>query len=353
MENIQTTLQTNSEKVNFTEVDHNLENLMPTATEICHLWSSYMAECMSVAFLKHMVAKSKDPAFHKVLQFALNTSSQRVDSMENLFKVILHPIPYGFGEEDVDINAPQLFSEEFCVMYTRFTSKYILINYGFAFSDCTRSDFRQLFSGFIDGTKAVIATADNVLIAKGLLTKQPNIPVPKKTVFINNKGYYGSIFGANRPINAIEISNIFNITTFKRNMRALKLGFAQVVKSEKIRDYLIKGLHMADKQLDILVSFLHKEDLPGPEILDFRVTDSIDSPYSDRLMLYHVTVMIGYIAQSYGHGITNTARQDIGSAFTRLMIEIMKYTKDGVEILIENNWFEQIPQAADRQELTH
>jgi len=312
-----------------------------------------MAECMSIVFLKHMVAKSKDPSFHNVLQLALNTSSLRIESMENLFNTIQHPIPYGFGEKDVDINAPELFSEEFCVMYTRFTSKYILINYSFAFSDCTRSDFRQLFTGFIDGTKAVITTADNVLIAKGLLPKQPNIPVPEKAAFINNKGYYGSIFGANRPINAIEISNIFNIMTFKRNMRALKLGFAQVVKSEKIRDYLNRGLNIADKQLDILASFLHKEDLPGPETLDFRVTDSIDSPYSDRLMLYHVTVMIAYIAQSYGHGITNTARQDIGLAFTRLMIEIIKYVKDGVGILIENNWFEQIPQAADRQELIH
>jgi len=126
-----------------------------------------------------------------------------------------------------------------------------------------------------------------------------------------------------------------------------------VVKSKTIRNYLNRGLNMADKQLDILGSFLHNEGLPGPGILDFRVTDSIDSPYSDRLMLYHVTVMIGYIAQSYGHGISNTARQDIGSAFTRLMIEIMKYAKDGADILIENNWFEQIPQAADRQELIH
>lgn len=353
MDNIQTSLQTNSDKAGLAAVDHNLENIMPTATEICHLWSGYMAESMSVAFLKHMVAKSKDPAFHSVLQFALNTSSQRVESMENLFKAIQHPIPYGFGEDDVDINAPQLFSEGFCVLYTRFTSKYILINYSFAFSDCTRSDFRQLFSGFIDSTKAVIATADNALIAKGLLPKQPNIPVPEKNTFINNKGYYGSIFGAERPINAIEISNIFNIMTFKRNMKALKLGFAQVVKSDKIRDYLNRGLNIADKQMEILASFLHKEGLPGPEILDFQVTDSVHSPYSDRLILYHVTVMTAYIAQSYGHGITNTARQDIASAFTRLVIEIMRYIKGGVGLLIENNWFEQIPQAADRQELTH
>ncbi len=221
MDNLQqTTIQANPESVPFGVDQHNLSNIMSTASEISYLWSSYLAESMAVAFLKHMAAKSKDPDFHSVLQFALDISSQRVTLMEDLFNTIKHPIPKGFGEEDVDINARELFSEGFCVRYTRLTSKYILINYSFAFSDSTRSDFRELFSGFINTSKEVIARADNVLLAKGLLPKPPSIPVADKADYVHGKAYYGSIFGSDRPLNAIEEGLKCRINNYKYSVHS-------------------------------------------------------------------------------------------------------------------------------------
>ncbi len=109
---------------------------------------------------------------------------------------------------------------------------------------------------------------------------------------------------------------------------------------------------MSDKQLQILGSFLEKDGLPGPEAVDFQVTDSQEAPYSDRLILFHVTVMLAYIILDYGRGLTNTARKDVVLAFSRLMVEIMEYVKDGLDLVIKNSWLERVPEAADRQELT-
>ncbi|ATW23889.1 DUF3231 family protein [Candidatus Formimonas warabiya] len=345
--------QINPENIFFNAVKHDLRNIMPTSSEISHLWSGYLAESMSITFLKHMVAKAKDRDFHDVLQFALATSSQRVKLMEELFHSIKHPIPNAFGEKDVDVQAQELFSEEFSVKYTRHTTKYILLNYSFAFSDCTRPDFRELFSGFIDTAKEVIARADDVLIAKGLFPKSPLIPVPDQVDYVVEKNYFGSLIGSERPLNVVEINNIFTIMDYKRTMRALKLGFAQVTKSDKVRNHLNRGLKMADKQLQILGSFLEKEGLPGPETMDSQVTDSKESPYSDRLMMVHVTIVLAYIVLAFGRGQTNTSRKDVVLAFSRLMAEVMAYVKDGMDLLIENRWLERVPQAADRQELTH
>ncbi|WP_242860096.1 DUF3231 family protein [Desulfosporosinus sp. I2] len=66
-----------------------------------------------------------------------------------------------------------------------------------------------------------------------------------------------------------------------------------------------------------------------------------------------VTVTMAYIISSYGLGLTNTMRKDVALSFSRLMAEILDYVKDGADLLIENGWLEKVPEAADRQELTH
>lgn len=349
----QTYTQLNPENSSVDAVQHNLSNIMPTSAEISHLWSSYLAESMSVTFLKHMVAKSKDPDFHGVLQFALDISSKRLNLMEDLFISIQHPIPEAFGEKDVDIKVQELFQEGFLVRYTKLTTKFVLLNYSFAYSDCTRQDFRDLFSGFIDTAKEVISIADNALIAKGLFPKPPTIPFSEKVNYVHDKKYFGSILNNKRSLNAIEITNVFTLMDYLRMMRALTLGFAQVMKTEKMQDHLNRGLQIIDKQLNILGSFLENANLPIPENIDYQVTESKDSPYSEKLLMVHITVVLGYMILSYGRGLTNTSRIDIILSFGRLMTEIGKYIEDGLNLIAENSWLERVPEAANRQELTH
>jgi hypothetical protein len=343
-----------SEQVSFGTIQHNLSDIKPTSSEINHLWITYMAENMSVAILKHMVAKSKDPDFHNVLQLALDISSQNIIEIEDLYNIIQHPIPDGFGENDVDINAPELFAEEFCLRYTKLMQKYILINHSIAFSDCSRFDIKNLFAGFNEKAKKVIEKADEILLAKGLFQKSPYIEFPDRVEYVHDKRYYGSFFGqSERPLNVVEISNIFNIIDFKISMRALKLGFSQVTKSDKVRNHLNRGLKMADKQLEILGRLLENDSLPKPEIMSNQVTGSTQSPYSDRLMMFHTSIAMARIIMAYGIGLTNSSRKDVISDFSRLMVEILEYSKNGIDIMIENGWLEKVPETRDRQELTH
>lgn len=354
MNNLQDANQGQVEQVPFGTVQHNLSNIMPMSSEISHLWNSYLAENMSVAMLKHFVAKSKDPDIHNVLQRALDISSQRVKSMEDIFNSIPHPIPEGFGEKDVDINARELFSESYSLRYSRLMSKFILLNYSLSFSDSSRTDFRNFFSECINTSKEVIEKANDILLAKGLFPKSPYITIPDRVEYVDNvKSYFGSFFESDRPLNVIEISNIYQIMDFKMAVRALKLGFAQVIKSDELRNHVNRGLEIADKQLEILGSLLNDEGLPGPELINYQVTDSKESPYSDKLMMYHVTATFTYILTAYGLALTNTMRKDIGLTLSRLMAEIIDYTKDGVELLIENRWLERVPETANRKKLTH
>lgn len=331
---------------------HDVENIKPTSSELNHLWITYMAESMSIAMLKHMVAKSNDPLFHGALAFALETSSQNVIALESVFERIRHPIPGGFGERDVDINAPELFADEFSMRYTKLMQKYIVINHSIAFSDCSRPDIKNMFSEFMDKARQVIDKLDRALLAKGLFAKSPYVEIPEQVEYVHDKDYYGSFWGkSDRPLNVVEISNIYNIMDFKMAMKALKLGFSQVAKSRMVRHHLVRGIEMADKQLEVLGMLMENDGLPKPEIISDRVTSSTQSPYSDRLMMFHSSIAMGRIILAYGMGMTNSVRKDILTHFSRLTIEILEFSKSGVDIMIKNGWLERVPEAADRRKL--
>ncbi len=355
MDNLQNVNQGQVEQVPFGAVQHNLSNIMPVSSEIGYLWSSYYAETMSVCFLKSYVAQSKDPDIHAVLQRALDVSSQRVNAMKDLYNSINHPIPEAFSDKDVDSNAKQLFSESFTLLYTRLMHHYISLNYSSALSASSRSDFRNFFLECLNTSIEIRQKATEVLVAKGLLLKYPIIPIPDRVDFVHDKSYFGSNIGAmigmKRPMNAIEISHIFSLMETKLLLRTLNLGYSQVVKSEKIRSYLSKCKQVSDKQLKKLASFLADEDISQPSIREILVTESKESPVSDKLILCHITAVTAYIISNYGLSVANTARLDLSSTYRNFVTDLLELSKSGGDLMIEAGWLERVPEAADRQEL--
>ena len=353
MSDLQQQNQNNTEEVLFGAVQHNLSDILPSASEVGHLWTSYLAESMSVCFLKYYVAKSQDPDIHAVLQRALDISSQRVNTMRDIFNSIHHPIPEAYGERDVDVNAKQLFSESFTIKYTRLMHKFILINYSNSLSLASRSNVRLYFSECLNTSQEIHQKATEVLLAKGLLLKTPSIVIPDRVDFVHNKDYLGSILGlgGQRPLNAMEISHIVSLMETKQLLKTLNLGYGQVVKSEKVKRFISQAKQTADKQLKKLGSYLDDEDLPKPMITSNLVTDSTESPHSDKLIMCHVTVVIATIIAEYGISVANTARKDLATTFANFSLEVLLLAKDGAELMIESGWLEKLPQTANRKEL--
>jgi len=353
MNNMQEANQGKVEQVPFGAIQHDLSNILPIASEIGHLWISYLAECMAVCFLKNFVAKSKDPDILTVLQRALDVSIQRVKTIEGIYNSIHHPIPEAYGEKDVDVTSKHLFSEDFRIKYTRLMQKFVMTNYLNSLSVSSRSDVRSYFNECIDTSKEIHQKATEVLLAKGLLIKSPSIVIPDRVEFVHDKDYFGSILGigGERPLNAIEISNIITLMETKQLFKTLKMGYSQVVKSEKIKNFILLGKELADKHLKKLSSLLDDEDLPQPTITSNLVTNSTESPYSDKLILSHVTVAIASIIVEDGYALTNTSRKDLIVTFSKFIIELLSLAKDGAELMIENGWLERVPETADRKEL--
>ncbi len=127
------------------------------------------------------------------------------------------------------------------------------------------------------------------------------------------------------------------------------MAFSQVAKSEEVRNFLWRGSEMYSKHIEIFQSVLLKEQLPHPKTSDSEITDSIIPPFSDRLMIFHKALFNSTTIGFYGVAIGTCQRADLVAHYIRLVAEMVKYTEDGMNILIKNKWLEEPPLTTDRE----
>lgn len=102
-----------------------------------------------------------------------------------------------------------------------------------------------------------------------------------------------------RPLNVIEITHLKANTETNILGQFLLTGFSQVADSKKVRQYLIRGKHIAKKHVQLFTSLLVEDNLPAPIEWDLEVTDSTISPFSDKLIMFHSFALIASGASNY------------------------------------------------------
>lgn len=322
-----------------------------TSAEQGKLWATYVGNTMSVCVLSYMLNHVEDQEIKNVLENALHLSEQFLQSIKEILVQENYPIPTGFTAEDVDITAPRLFEDEFYLHYLKYVAKAGISLYGIAIPLVTRADIRQFFTACIDQTVKLINTVNTVLLKKGYLVKPPYIPYPQKVDFIENHSYHNGFFGRVRPLQALEITHLYDDIENNATSKAVLVGFSQVAKTKQSKAYFRRGIEIAANHYDTFTSILQEEGLPSPTIFDQLVTTSTSAPFSDRLMLFHKLDMYAVRIRAYGNAISMCARHDLVTKYARFLVEVGNFVEDGSNILIENGWLEQPPQAVDRKAL--
>ncbi|PLS06678.1 DUF3231 family protein [Neobacillus cucumis] len=226
-----------------------------------------------------------------------------------------------------------------------------LTAYGAALSSCTRSDILELFSSAIDLTRELYFKSLNISLEKGLYARPAYIPIPDKVEFIEKKGYLTGWFGERRPINSLEIMHFYE--NMQRNSvgKALLLGFAQVAGLKEVQNYMISGANIASKVVEVLAHILSEENISESPTYDSEVLKSTTPPFSDKLMMFQVSMLTGMSLGYYGTATGTVARRDLGSKFIRLFLEGVQFAEDGANIMIEHGWMEKPPSSIDEFEI--
>lgn len=323
-----------------------------TAAEIGSLWIQYMSDSMATCTLKYFLAKTEDTQIQPVLQTALNLAESHVKQITYFFNQEGFPIPIGFTDSDVNINAPRLFSDPFHLNYIKSMVKGGMIGYGLALSLASRSDVRDFVITSLKTAADLDELATGVMQSKGLYVRPPYITASSAAEFIQSTAFLGSIFGGSqRRLNSIEITHLFLNAQSNAVGKALLIGFSQVAQSMDIRQLFVRCVDIADKHIKIFTTTLEDSGIIGPMKLDTDIMASTVAPFSDKLMLFHILALTNMVLGYYSAGIVACLRLDITVDYVRLSAEIGKFGYDAVRIFIDNGWAEEPPMAVDRKQL--
>ena len=325
-----------------------------TAAEIANLWTNYMSDTSAVCIFESYLSHVDDIEIRSVLEFAMELSQAHVQKLQAIFAEEKHPLPDGFSvNNDVNKEAPRLFTDNFYLFYIQNIGKLSMEFYTMCLSNCARLDLCEYFTECLNESAKLFNKATEIMLTKGTFVRAPFIPVSKKVEYVKKQSYLAGWFGHRRPLSAVEMSQIYFNLIQNQLGRTLLMGFSQVAKSQQVRDYMVRGRNISDKHVEIFGSLLSKEFLPSASAWDTMPTDSTVSPLSDKLMMFHTETLNSIGIGHYGRGLGLSPRRDLGANYTRLTAEIVQFAEDGTNIMIENEWLEQPPQAADRDVLAN
>lgn len=321
------------------------------ASEITGIWNSYMGESLLKCMLKYFVNRVEDNDTLIVMQDTIKLSEQRVEVLKGFFNKEKLPLPEAFSEDDVNINAPRLFTDAFYLQYLGYTSRVAMQNYTLTLNQIARSDVRDYFSKCIYEYIYLYNRSADLRLAKGIFIRSPRVEVPKKVQFVQSKSFMVDWFEEKRPLLTIEITHAFSIIFANIIRKTFLTGFMQVCNDKKVSDYITTGIAISTKQTGVLNSILTNENIPITSSSDSYVTDSITSPFSEKLMLNKIIIMCSAEITGMGMALADIRRSDLTAICMKFTSQILKHSKNGGEIMIENGWYEQPPQSIKHENL--
>lgn len=330
------------------ETSHNTKL---TAAELSQIWTSYQNETMLICILKHFLETVEDPDTASLIEQSLETAQSHVQQLTTFLNGENWPTPQGFTEADVNLDAPRLFSDSFVLYYLHFCGTSVLNFFSTSFGVSARPDVRNYFSNCMTQVINLNQVSNNLLLEKGLYIRPPYLTPPENIDFVSDKNFLGNWLGQSRPLLSLEITSLF--FNLQRNAlgKALMMGFSQVTGVQEFRKYMVRGKEIAEKHVEVFRSKLNEDDLDASVPWAMTVTNSTIAPFSDKLMMFHATALIGTSIGFYGKSIATSLRKDLTMDYARLTAEVQKFAGAGAKIMIEHNWMEEPPQAENRGQL--
>ncbi|PLT28885.1 DUF3231 family protein [Peribacillus deserti] len=323
-----------------------------TASELANLWSQFtndsLSRCIFLCFLNHV----KDEEIKDVIQYALELAETHLKKDKQFFLDDNYPIPKGFTDADVTVEAPPLFTDIFMILYVQIMAVHGMTRYAGALGNTMREDQRKYLIECNSETMVLYDRATHVLLTKGIINKPPVLNNHQQVEFVTKQSFLSGWFGKRRPINAVEISGVFLNLQKTTTKIVLELGFSQTAQSYEVRDYFERARQVCQRHFEILSSMLKEDNLHLPRTFGSEVTDATEPCFSDKLMLNHIVTLLSAAIGYYGEAMALCQRRDISAAYARMITEIGILSEDGANLLIEKGWLEQPPTAADHEELS-
>lgn len=322
-----------------------------TTAEIGTLWTIYTENTALRCFYKHFFQYLQDVEIKSVIEEVLNLVETHIQKVKRIFEEENIPIPQGFSDNDVDLSAPALYTDLFALSFVYRGGQVIIPYYATSLTKVARMDVVDLLKECLSSESKLYKKVLYLMLSKGLYDRAPKMEYPTRVEFVkHNPTLINTWLGDRRPLNTLEIGELYSEVERNAIGLILLMGFIQVTKDKNIKEYLLKGKKLAEKQIETCNKLLRENDnfIGFPTTME--VTNSTVSPFSERLIMFFVgsTNQVGI--STLGYALSITMRKDISTHYALFIADIMNYGHDGLKLLIERGWMEKPPQPIDRNE---
>lgn len=322
-----------------------------TAPESARLWQVNLYYKMLYCVFKHFLSTCDDQDLRLHIEEALSMFEERINRSTEVLTEEGHPVPIGFTDNDLEPESPRLFTDLYYYYYILHMAQIGLQLNSMDLAHTTRKDVREFFTASVSSTMGYYNRFSDLMLEKGIYIRPPAVNIFKETDIVEKQDFLRGFLGKRRPPLELEINHLFSGIRNNVIGGLLATGFQQVAGSEQVRAYMARGTDISRKHADILNSVLQKEKIPAPMHSGVLLLDLTTPPFSDKLMMQHMVILTGIGIGNLANAMATSLRHDLGVSFTRLIGEAANYGEDGLNIMIENGWFEQPPRKIDPRDL--
>lgn len=328
-----------------------MDKLKLTSSEIGTLWGEYVNGTMTDVVNRYMFSIIEDESIKATFEDAIKTFAKQKKQIVAFIENEGFPVPIGFTESDLNKGTEKLFTDIFCLNYLHIMTLHGLLGHTTSLGVSVREDLRHFYDSCDNDAKRMYHQTIELLLEKGNFQRDPYFYPTENPEFISSQDFTDGFFGKGRRLSAPEIISIsFNL---KKSIMAktLSIGFSQVTQSKEVRKFLEDSQKTADGQIQAFSKIMHTDNLPVPMSWETEVTTSRDSPFSDKLMMYHIGFLFQAAQVYHGTGLASAMRTDLVTTYEGIILKNLMVTKKWFDIMVKNKWLEQPPLAPNRKEI--
>ncbi|MDN3018916.1 DUF3231 family protein [Paenibacillus sp. BSR1-1] len=322
-----------------------------TAAEVSALWLQYSGDSMAICVYKYFLKIVENKDIKPILEYGLQLAENHITEITKFLKSDNFQVPMGFTEDDVNLDAPRLFSDQFLLFYSYIMTIHGITAYSLAITNSERPDVQNYFFECAATAKDFFQKIVDYAKTQPKFSRVPSIPSPFGKEFVSSTGIISNLIGNKRPLNSSEVSNLFFNSKKTGFIRSLSLAFSQVAKTEDVRDFMVKNVKLAGKDAESFSNILKQDHLPTPENWDAEIMESTVSPFSDKLLMFHAAFLVNAALSYYGAGIGSSLRSDIILNYTKVFTHAIEAGALCFNIMVKHGWLEKQPEVIDRESL--
>ncbi|WP_088034643.1 DUF3231 family protein [Evansella clarkii] len=325
-----------------------------TSSELGTLWLTYQEKTMILRMLEYFIEKADDDKARNIMTGLYNELDEYVSKIVEIYEQEGAVIPFGYTAEDVNKDAPKLYDNGFDIMLVRLLKEISMGLHALNITMTFREDLNMLFEGLTALTQKYYRISSQYLLEKGLLVRTPYVSMPKSVEFVKDNSYLGGVilnpFNEKRPLNTVEIAHVHK--GIESNLIGLQLilGFGQSANDGEVKNYFKEGAEISKSIIKELSEIMIQTNLPVPQAPGGNATRSTTAPFSDKLMMYCISLFCSFSMGSSSLGTAFSLRNDLPAKMGIFMKDIFEYAHDGADIMIKNGWMEEPPQMEDHKQ---